>query len=197
MASNIMDAWTFDNPEFQFSYDNALNNPGANDCFQLQIDPFPDFTDPACSFEVEMGQLFSLAGIPVEEPFNYGWDSSALAQQNLVLPADTDTISSLIASTVDVIENVAGPSSQPSADMAASTSQPYRDVSGSNRTSSEDFADFLNLDFIYAPPVPAAQSQPVDMLQPTPQCSTYQPPPGAPLASFRRVAASWDHSFAS
>ena len=191
-----MDAWTFDNPEFLFSYDNALNNPSANDCFQLQMDPFSDVADAGCSFEVEMGQLFSLVSNPIDDTFNYGWDSSALAQQNLVLPAGTDTISSLIAGTVDAIENVAGPSSQPSAGVAASTSQSYRNVSGSNQTSSDEFADFLDLDFIYAPPAPVASSQPVDVPQPTSQCNTYQPPPGAPLASFRRVAASWDHSFA-
>ena len=191
-----MDAWTFDNPEFQFAYDNALNNPAGNDCFQLQMDPFSDLTDSGRPFEVELGQLFSLANIPIEDPFNYGWDPSALAQQNLVLPADTDTISSLIAGAVGATENVAGPSSQPPAEMAASTSQSHRNVSGSNRTASEEFADFLDLDFIYAPPAPVAQSQPLDMPQPTPQCGTYQPPPGAPLASFRRVAASWDHSFA-
>jgi len=185
-----MDAWTFDNPEFQFSYDNALNNPAGNDCFQLQMDPFSDLTDSRCSFEVEMGQLFSLASIPTDDAFNYGWDSSALAQQNLSLPAATETISSLIARTMGAIEDVVGPPSQPSAEMAVSTSQLYRNVSGSNRTASEEFADFLDLDFIYAP---VAQSQPVDMPQPTPQ---YQPPSGAPLASFRRVAASWDHSFA-
>ncbi|KAG5637230.1 hypothetical protein H0H81_005352 [Sphagnurus paluster] len=183
-AGQSLGAWALNNPEFQATLDQFLNNTGG-DCFQLQInspDEYSVVDAPAGPLEVEVGQLdFDFSQMPP-------WDGNATL--------DLDNYQSFFENPNAGFENAVDSSTI--APLSAEES-----VAASPEASEPTFRleQFVNFDptFDYTSPAPVMTPAPVVMVEQAPEVEThapYVPPTGAMHSNKRRVAASWKPSFA-
>lgn len=184
-----MDAWTQQNPEYYPTFDGFLNNS-----FEMQMNNTNTQNnlgeEPVGPLEVELGQLSGAF-------LNEGYDFSGLMIPQWDLPMDAQSYS--------FGDNVAGPSSTGPSSYDAGADYPsstpsytpsynagvdYTSSTPSSLEQSDDFDKYLSYEpsFDYVPEAPAPVIE-----VPTP----YVPPAGAAYTSTRRVAGSWNASFAS
>ncbi|KAF8070304.1 hypothetical protein FPV67DRAFT_1486879 [Lyophyllum atratum] len=176
-AGQSLATWAMQNAEFQPTLDQFLNNT-SGDCYQMQINP-PDQhnlgEEAVGPLEVEVGQMgdFDFSQL--------SWDDTTTLNMG--------SYQSFLDTTLTQnggFESMAGPSSH--ASPAEGSGQPSADVDQGFR-----FEQFVNFDptFDYIPPTPIIEQAP-DVAEHTP----YAPPAGAAHSNKRRVAASWNASFA-
>ncbi|KAF5385907.1 hypothetical protein D9615_002398 [Tricholomella constricta] len=165
--------WAFQNPEFQPSLDQFLNNT-SGDCYQMQINPADQQNlgeAPVGPLEVEVGQL------------DFGFSLQTWANTPALNMGGYQSFFDNTVGQNGAFENLAGPSSQASA------------AEGSGLEPDQTFRldQFINFDptFDYMPPTPAVEETPE-----APAPIPYVPPAGAAHTNKRRVAASWNPSFA-
>lgn len=193
-----MEAWTQQNHEFQTSFSDFLTNTGGDSCFQMQISHADQHNlgeEPIGPLEVELGDMLPWSNIlsqdvydvPGELPTLHQWDFSA--PQHMASMGDMQTYSSLFSEPA--LENVAGPSSQ-LLENPSSADQSCYNAFSTDLTSPEAFEQFLNFDQGYECGAPTAEIHSAEI----PQAISYKPPSGAAHSSLRRVAASWNASFA-
>ncbi|GLB37261.1 putative high mobility group [Lyophyllum shimeji] len=178
-AGQNLAAWALQNSEFQPALDQFLNNT-SGDCYQMQINPVDQLNladAPVGPLEVELGQV--------------GFDLSQLLWESTSAPKMGTHQSFFENATIQNggFDSMAGPSSQASSEGSA---LPSADADQGFR-----FDQFINFDptFDYIPPTPVTvpeETPSPDTVQRTP----YAPPAGAIHSSKRRVAASWNPSFA-
>ncbi|KAG6866618.1 hypothetical protein C0991_000728 [Blastosporella zonata] len=174
-AGDSLGQWALQNPEFQPTLDHFLTNTGG-DCYQLQMNSLDQGSldqAPVGPLEVEVGQLAD---------FNYSqlqWDptSSMGTFQSLFRDALPDN---------GGFQNMAGPSSQ------ASPSE-VSDLASADVDETFHLDQYINFNptFDYTAP-PSVEKEVIEAPVRTP----YVPPSGAMHAGKRRVAGSWNSSFA-
>ncbi|KAG5646273.1 hypothetical protein DXG03_003869 [Asterophora parasitica] len=179
-AGQNLAAWAFENPEFQAGLDQFLNTT-SGDCYQMQINPDTQQTvgeTPVGPLEVELGQL--------------QYDFSSLDDWNNQPPLDMGGYQNFFDNTVtqnDAHQNLAGPSSS----IHPSPTEGLGLLPAIEPQQTFDMSNFVNFDpaFDYRPPSPVVEEAPV-----VPAPAPYVPPSGAAHNNKRRVAASWNPSFA-
>ncbi|KAG5719460.1 hypothetical protein E4T56_gene20652 [Termitomyces sp. T112] len=172
-AADSIEQWGLQNPEFQPTLGLFFNNT-SGDCYQLQINSLAHgnlYQTPAGPIEVEVGQ--------VDFDFSQWQHSHAVGALEPLFNAPQENAS---------FENTAGPSSQTSESSFEGSDLPS---SGLDQGFQLDQYINFNPTFDYAGSSPSIEEDTM-----APARAPYVPPSGAAHVGKRRVAGSWNTSYA-